>query len=57
MKKLTTRKRDEYLLYLDDQKRGCVREDRKYYEDEIERVENLKDPDVNEFDLFSRQIN
>ena len=49
---LTTEQRDEYLLYLDDQKRGCVREDREYYETEIAKVENLKVPYKHEFALF-----
>ena len=49
---LTPEQRDEYLLYLDEQKRGCVREDREAYQKEIDAVEELGTPDRYEFALF-----
>ena len=33
---LTPEQRDEYLLYLDEQKRGCCRVDREAYQKEID---------------------
>jgi len=54
--KLTNDQREAYLLYLDEHKQGCVREDRKYYQEEIDNVENGGNPEPDEFEMFLDEI-
>lgn len=54
--KLTNDQREAYLLYLDEHKQGCVREDRRYYQEEIDKIEDGESPDENEFRMFLDEI-
>jgi len=54
--KMTNDQREAYLLYLNDHQQGCVREDRKYYADEIDNVENGEAPNENEFNAFLESV-